>query len=473
MRKILTMATDTSNNNTKPTLRLNSFKRAKADFNAKEDIKTESLVTKNSTKEEINTSVHLDNHSNYPLHEVNYLKILEYLQTHYPKTFPAAPQPPVPLAIGIHEQLLERGIQGFSRTATRKFLARYVRTIEYRNSSKTIKKRYNLDGSVASSTGTTKKEKSSNLPHDALVKKIMENPITASEFLEEFLTAEFKDMFDFTTLKVEKESYIEDSLKKRLSDIVYSISTKPKNDDEEPETAFIYTVLEHQSTSDYWIALRLWKYSLLLLERHVEEKNKLPLILPLVLYNGKKRYSAPRNLWELFARPELARKSMAENYHLVDLHAMSDEDIDYEKHLSFVLFTMKHIHDRDTLKMLKEAMQRCTKALIIDKGKDYVHTKLILWYTDTKIPEKNKQLLEQLIVDNLPKEDTEKLMKTIADSYREEGIAIGEARGIEKGAMTKAQEITRRMLQEQVDIKLITSVTGLSTDEILKIQNKL
>lgn len=64
-------------------------------------------------------------------------------------------------------------------------------------------------------------------------------------------------------------------------------------------------------------------------------------------------------------------------------------------------------------------------------------------------------------------------MRTIADSYREEGFNKGVIQGIEKGAMTKAQEITRRMLQEQVDIKLITSVTGLSTDEILKIQNKL
>ena len=46
---------------------------------------------------------------------------------------------------------------------------------------------------------------------------------------------------------------------------------------------------------------------------------------------------------------------------------MSDDDIDYEKHLSFLLYTMKHIYDRDLLNMLKEAMNRCAKALIIDK----------------------------------------------------------------------------------------------------------
>jgi hypothetical protein len=131
--------------------------------------------------------------------------------------------------------------------------------------------------------------------------------------------------------------------------------------------------------------------------------------------------------------------------------------------------------------MLEKAMQKCTQALIIDKGKDYVHTKLILWYTDSKVPAENKQLLEQLIVDNLPKEDTDKIMKTIADTYIEEGInkgiAIGEARGVEKGILDginqRNVEIAIRMLKEKTDIKFISSVTGLSTDDILKIQNKI
>lgn len=209
------------------------------------------------------------------------------------------------------------------------------------------------------------------------------------------------------------------------------------------------------------MAFILWRYSLLLLEKHATKKNKLPIILPLVLYNGKRKYTAPKNLWELFTFPALDQKAMSGDYNLIDLNAMSDDDIDYEKHLSFVLYTMKHIHDRNTLKMLEQAMQKCTKALIIDKGKDYVHTKLILWYTDSKVPAENKQLLEQLIVDNLPKQDTENIMRTIADTYREEGV---NQRNI---------EIVSRMLNENVDIKLIFSVTGLDNTEILKIQNNL
>ena len=410
---------------------------------------------------------------------IEYQEVLTYIQKHFPDAFPHN-LTPLPLAIGIHNQIFSIPDLPFSKMKIRKFLKIYVSKRDYRKELIVDNSRFNLDGTIASKILPEetnwliwKKVRAGRraelkAKHDNFVKKVMESPVAASEFLEEFLPAEYRDMLDLTTLTVEKETYIEDSLKSRLSDIVYSVQTKP-NDAGKTDTTLVYTLVEHQSSPDYWIAFRLMKYSLLLLERHTKKRNKLPVILPLVLYNGKKKYNVPMNLWELFTYPTLAKKAMADDYHLIDLNDMNDSDIDYEKHLSFVLYTLKHIHDRDTLKMLEKAMQKCTKALIIDKGKDYVHTKLILWYSDSKVPAENKQLLEQLIVDNLPKEDTDDIMRTIADTYIEEGITIGEARGEEKRSL----EIARRMLQENTDIKFISSVTGLSTDKILKIQNKM
>ena len=426
-----------------------------------------------------------------------YKEMLSYMEKHFPKAFPVN-SVPLPLAIGIRNQIFNISDLPFSRMKIRKFFKIYTGKRTYLKELVVDNNRFNLDGTIASaitaeetnwlvwqeSRNNKRSEQSNKASHDSFVKKVMESPVAASEFLEEFLPAEYKDILDLTTLKVEKESYVEDSLKTKLSDIVYSVKTKP-DEVGKTDNTLIYTLVEHQSSPDYWIALRLWKYSLLLLERHTKKRNKLPVILPLVLYNGQKKYNVPMNLWELFSHPIMAKKAMADNYHLVDLNAMSDSDIDYEKHLSFVLYTLKHIHDRDTLKMLKQAMQKCTKALIIDKGEDYVHTKLILWYTDSKVPAENKQLLEQLIVDNLPKEDTDNIMRTIADTYIEEGInkgiaigknegiAIGEARGKMDGINQRNIEIARRMLQENTDIKFIASVTGLSTDDILKIQNKM
>jgi len=80
-----------------------------------------------------------------------------------------------------------------------------------------------------------------NLKHDALFKKIMQDELAAKEFLEYYLPANLKELLDLTEIKIEKESFVEDDLKKRLSDIIYSVRTKDN------EEAFIYTMIEHQS----------------------------------------------------------------------------------------------------------------------------------------------------------------------------------------------------------------------------------
>lgn len=60
------------------------------------------------------------------------------------------------------------------------------------------------------------------------------------------------------------------------------------------------------------------------------------------------------NLWELFASPEEAKGLLANDYQLVDLQSMSDDEINYDKHLSIILYMMKHINQRDKLKLIED-----------------------------------------------------------------------------------------------------------------------
>ena len=58
---------------------------------------------------------------------------------------------------------------------------------------------------------------------------------------------------------------------------------------------------------------------------------------------------------------------------------------------------------------------------------------------------------------------------SVIDEGVNKGMIIGEARGVEK----EKSLIVQKMLKENTDIKFIASVTGLTTDAILKIQNKM
>ena len=296
------------------------------------------------------------------------------------------------------------------------------------------------------------KKPTKNLPHDSLFKRIMEKDIAAREFLGAYLPEDVKSILNLNSIKVEKESYIEPNLTRRLSDVVYSVQTKDNKD------AFVYILAENQSKVDSMMAFRLWKYTLLLAERHIEKKEKIPLIFPVVVYSGTAKYTASRNLWNLFEYPDLAKKYLTDDHQLVDLQSMSDDEIAQKEHIALFEYMMKHARMRDMLKLWQSLFKKLPSSVIIDKKHGYFYISNLLWYIDGKLSEDKRKELSSLIIEHLPKDDGEGIMRTIADSYRDEGILIGEARG-------KA-EIAKGMISKNYSPSDISSITGLSIDQV-------
>ena len=249
----------------RPILKLNSFKN-KSDEPA-DSIDTTSLAMNNKIVKADDNNLNegikpiVKNNGNVQstkkilLAEEEYQEVLTYMQKHFPNAFPYN-LAPLPLAIGIHNQIFSIPDLPFSKMKIRKFLKLYTSKRDYHKELIVDNSRFNLDGTIASKILPEetnwliwKKVRAGRraelkAKHDNFVKKVMESPVAASEFLEEFLPAEYRDMLDLTTLTVEKETYIEDSLKSRLSDIVYSVQTKP-NDAGKTDTTLVYTLVEH------------------------------------------------------------------------------------------------------------------------------------------------------------------------------------------------------------------------------------
>lgn len=301
------------------------------------------------------------------------------------------------------------------------------------------------------------KKNSKNLPHDSLFKRIMEKDLAAREFLDEYLPADVRSILNLNSIKVEKESYIEPNLTRRLSDIVYSVKTKDNKD------AFVYVLAESQSKVDPIMAFRLWKYTLLLAERHIEKKEKIPLIFPIVVYAGTARYTASRNLWDLFEYPDLAKKYLIENHALVDLQEMSDDEIAKKKHIALFEYILKHVKMRDMLKLWESLFKKLPDAVLMDKKHGYFYISNLLWYIDGKLTEDKRNELSSLIIEHLPKDDGEGLMRTIADGYIDQGIE----KGIVIGKAERDAEIAKSLLSKNIDHDIISSATGLSIDRIM------
>ena len=108
----------------------------------------------------------------------NHYAVMKYLQKNYPKCFPDKP-PFVPLAIGIHNQLV--AIEGFpfSKTKLRQFFANYTRTKNYLTSLVVGDDRIGLDGMP---TSKVTKEETKNIKQTDSKKS---KQVTTQKSLEE------------------------------------------------------------------------------------------------------------------------------------------------------------------------------------------------------------------------------------------------------------------------------------------------
>lgn len=84
-------------------------------------------------------------------------------------------------------------------------------------------------------------------PHDAAFRSFLANPDVARDFLELHLPAEYRQLCDLSTLKLEPATFVEADLHQYASDILWSVKTTGGED------GYVYTLIEHQSTENLYM----------------------------------------------------------------------------------------------------------------------------------------------------------------------------------------------------------------------------
>ncbi|KJV53613.1 putative transposase [Orientia tsutsugamushi str. Gilliam] len=145
------------------------------------------------------------------------------------------------------------------------------------------------------------------------------------------------------------------------------------------------------------------------------------------------------------------------------------------------------------VKALGRVSNKVQHVLILDKEKGYIYLRSFLWYTDTKLLESQQPELEQVLAKYLSEEEKGNIMRTIAAKYIDEGIEIGETKGIAKGieiGETKgiakgraegiaegraeaARGLARKLLKAGFSVEFISENTGLSKKEVINLKNNI
>ena len=135
-------------------------------------------------------------------------------------------------------------------------------------------------------------------PHNNLFRSVFGDTAEASALLRAHLPQAIGRQLLWSTLALQPVGFIDSRLRDSESDLLYLIRRKT-----DAAPVWLYVLLEHQSTPDAWLRLRLLKYSIRIWERdrrrHRNEKQLRP-ILPLVLYQGRRRWGHGREFSELF-----------------------------------------------------------------------------------------------------------------------------------------------------------------------------
>lgn len=146
-------------------------------------------------------------------------------------------------------------------------------------------------------------------PHDTLFRSVFGLPQHAAAELGAVLPRELVELLDLAALRRVEGSFIDDALRASSSDLLFRAPWRTGRNGREAREGleclalaqaridpFLYLILEHQSTFDPRMPLRLLGYLTRIWERHRREHPEellLPPIVPLVIHHGTQPWRGP------------------------------------------------------------------------------------------------------------------------------------------------------------------------------------
>ena len=154
--------------------------------------------------------------------------------------------------------------------------------------------------------------------HDPAYKRLFSQPRMVQDLMRGFVAPDWSDALDFSTLKPVPASFVSHRLRQRHGDLVWQVRFRD-------DWLYLLLLLEFQSTIEPAMAVRVLTYTGLLYEKLIDdgvlrEHGKLPPVLPIVIYNGSKRWTAAEDVAAMIAGggEALAAYQPSLRYYLLD-----------------------------------------------------------------------------------------------------------------------------------------------------------
>jgi hypothetical protein len=206
---------------------------------------------------------------------------------------------------------------------------------------------------------------------DTAYKQLFAHPEMVRDLLLGFVPGTWVRQLDLASFERVSGSYVGDGGQQRYSDMVWKVRLSG-------EWIYVYLLLEFQSRSDPWMALRMQVYVGLLyqdlVKRHeLPQPFQLPPVFPVVLYNGERPWSASTSLSDMVAPLPLDLQPLqaAQRYVLVDQRRLGSEALSSLGNWAATAFRVDRLRSEQEVSDELEKWQLtrpCTPDLTLEMG---------------------------------------------------------------------------------------------------------
>ncbi len=302
--------------------------------------------------------------------------------------------------------------------------------------------------------------------HDTGYKELFSYPEFVQQLIEGFAPPEIAGLMDFTTLQNHSGNYITPLFEEKFEDVVWSLEVHWQG---AAQRVYLYILLEFQSTVDQAMPVRLMHYVACFYDHLLKSKattigEGLPPVLPIVLYNGARRWSAPQDIYELI-RPEppgfLRGFQPHLRYYLIDEGRYTDEELAERQTPLSGVFGIENASKGQAA--LQRAVDRVVAIIQADPHKERIDAIVTRWlkrHLQRLGAEIHLERLHSLV------EDRDMLAENLQNWAKKE-----RQEGREEGREEAKRETARNLIvRTEMDDAMIADIAGLATDEVAKLR---
>jgi len=308
--------------------------------------------------------------------------------------------------------------------------------------------------------------------HDSGYKRLLSNKTIFRQLIETFVEEEWVQFVDFEHAERVDKSFVSEHYKETESDIIYRVPIQQT--DSSTQEVYFYILIEFQSTVQRLMAVRVLHYiSSFYMDyqqsRPWKDIDKLPAILPIVLYNGNEKWTAPTNIRELVEEyPPLGNFQLGFEYLKLAENEFTLNQLLGIRNIISTLFLVEAHYD---ITLLSEELLK-----LYDKETDREALTVFLnWFRQLALHGRIDEAEYGSLAQNISSKEEvrsmlltalEKERETIRQEALEQGLEQGIERGIERGIINERRDNVRAMHTKGFAIDVIADIIGITNEEV-------